>query len=125
MAWIVARTAVDDGIDAVMVFPHLAPDLHFTAAYAQHEAGGCLVKIEGIASGGIELRHDVFSRAETLNMAIMYHKYCMYKQYFLAVGFYVQGAWRALRSCAPRSEASRLRRMEPLWRRLYPLQSCA
>lgn len=85
---IVARAAINDGIDAVMIFPHFAADLHFSAAYTQHETRWCLIEIKGIACGGIELRHDVFSRAETLNMALMYHKYCMNKQYFRAVVFY-------------------------------------
>jgi hypothetical protein len=82
VAGIVARAAINDGIDAVLIFPHFAADLHFAAAYAQHETGWCLIEVNGIACGGIELRHDVFSRAETLNMALMYHKYCMDKQYF-------------------------------------------
>jgi hypothetical protein len=80
---IVAGTAVDDGVDAVLAFPYFAANLHFAPAYAQHETGLRLVEMECIACGVIQKRHGVFSGSETLNMTIMYHKHCMNKQYFI------------------------------------------
>jgi hypothetical protein len=61
VARIVSRAAVNDGVYAVVAAPNFTADLHFAAAYAQHETRLWVVEIKCIRCGVIQKRHGVFS----------------------------------------------------------------